>query len=192
MDSAEFRRMNLLDPGDEDSVGRPLLLVNVRPVLDAALEAGRWGQPKNGPGHGRGVAIFGRQIGGGEAGAVVTAEADGTFSVISPTVDVGTGYLGAKIHDVSGLRSVVLHRYREGEISAIGNRVLDLTASHCNRVAFRVGYPASPRTFIEGRAIGVSWAHSHMGQWDLKFAGHHLLLNGMGARADVHVPRRGR
>ena len=42
-------------------------------------------------GHGRGVAIFGRQIGGGIAGAVVTAEADGTFSVISPTVDIGTG-----------------------------------------------------------------------------------------------------
>ena len=37
------------------------------------------------------LPIFGRQIGGGAAGGVVTAEADGKFTVISPTVDVGTG-----------------------------------------------------------------------------------------------------
>ena len=91
MDPAEFRRMNLLSPGEEDALGRPLRLVNVREVMEAALEAGRWTHPKAGPGHGRGVAIFGRQIGGGIAGAVVTAEADGTFTVISPTVDIGTG-----------------------------------------------------------------------------------------------------
>ncbi len=91
MDPAEFRRMNLLSPGEEDALGRPLRLVNVREVMEAALEAGRWTHSKAGPGHGRGVAIFGRQIGGGIAGAVVTAEADGTFSVISPTVDIGAG-----------------------------------------------------------------------------------------------------
>ncbi len=91
MDPAEFRRKNLLKPGEEDGLGRPLRLVNVREVMEAALEAGQWEQPKKGPGHGRGVAIFGRQIGGGVAGAVLTAEADGSFSVISPTVDIGTG-----------------------------------------------------------------------------------------------------
>ena len=91
MDPAEFRRMNLLKPGEEDGLGRPLRLVNVREVMEAALEAGGWGQPKKGPGHGRGVALFGRQIGGGVAGAVLTAEADGSFTVISPTVDIDTG-----------------------------------------------------------------------------------------------------
>ena len=91
MDPAVFRRMNLVGPGEEDAVGRPLRVAAVRQVLDAALEAGRWGEPKAGPGRGKGVAIFGRQIGGGAAGAVVTAEADGTFTVLSPTVDVGTG-----------------------------------------------------------------------------------------------------
>ena len=91
MDPAIFRRMNLVGPGEEDAVGRPLRVAAVRQVLDAALAAGRWGEPKAGPGRGKGVAIFGRQIGGGAAGAVVTAEADGTFTVLSPTVDVGTG-----------------------------------------------------------------------------------------------------
>ncbi|MDH3599737.1 MAG: xanthine dehydrogenase family protein molybdopterin-binding subunit, partial [Candidatus Tectomicrobia bacterium] len=91
MDPAAFRRLNLVGPGEADAVGRPLRVADVRPVLEAALEAGRWGEPKAGPGRGKGVAIFGRQIGGGPAGAVLTAEADGTFTVLSPTVDVGTG-----------------------------------------------------------------------------------------------------
>jgi carbon-monoxide dehydrogenase large subunit len=91
MDPAEFRRMNLVDAGDEDAVGRNLRVADVRPVLEAALEAGKWGEPKAGPNRGKGVAIFGRQIGGGASGVVLTAEADGTFTVLSPTVDVGTG-----------------------------------------------------------------------------------------------------
>jgi CO/xanthine dehydrogenase Mo-binding subunit len=91
MDPAAFRRLNLVGPGEQDAVGRLLRVADVRPVLEAALEAGRWGEPKTGPGHGKGVAIFGRQIGGGASGVVLTAEADGTFTVLSPTVDVGTG-----------------------------------------------------------------------------------------------------
>ena len=91
MDPAEFRLMNVLDQGEQDAVGNRLRLVNARQVLEAALDAGRWGHAQAEPGRGRGVAVFGRQIGGGLGGAVLTAEADGTFTVISPTVDVGTG-----------------------------------------------------------------------------------------------------
>ena len=91
MDPAEFRRVNLMNPGDEDGLGRPIDTLNIREVMDAALAAAGWDNPEDRPDHGRGVALFGRQIGGGVAGAVLTAEADGSFSVISPTVDIGTG-----------------------------------------------------------------------------------------------------
>ena len=91
MDPAEFRRINLIGPGEEDGLGRPIDVLNIREVMEAALEAAGWDQPEDRPGHGRGVALFGRQIGGGVAGAVLMAEADGSFSVISPTVDIGTG-----------------------------------------------------------------------------------------------------
>src|SRR5262249_58019070 len=92
--------------GEDDAIGRPIRVADVRQVLEAALAAGRWGsgplnwaalptqsqgEPKAEPGRGKGVAIFGRQIGGGASGVVLTAEADGTFTVLSPTVDVGTG-----------------------------------------------------------------------------------------------------
>ena len=91
VDPAEFRRKNLLGPGEDDALGRRLDFVSVREVMEAALEMAGWDRPKAGAGRGRGVAVFGRQIGGGIAGAVLTAEADGSFTVISPTVDIGTG-----------------------------------------------------------------------------------------------------
>ena len=91
MDTAEFRRINILSPGEEDGLGRPIDFLNITQVMEAALESAKWDKAEDRPGHGRGVALFGRQIGGGVAGAVLTAEADGSFSVISPTVDIGTG-----------------------------------------------------------------------------------------------------
>ena len=140
MDPAEFRRMNLLGPGEEDAVGRPLRVVDVRQVLDAALEAGRWGQPKAGPGHGRGVAIFGRQIGGGAAGAVVTAEADGTFTVISPTVDVGTGTHTIEQQIVASEMQVSLTQVR-------------VSQGDTDSTPFDEGPRASRVTYTEGQAV---------------------------------------
>jgi len=49
MDPAAFRRRTLVGPGEEDAVGRPLRVAAVRQVLEAALEAGRWGEPKAEP-----------------------------------------------------------------------------------------------------------------------------------------------
>ena len=140
MDPAEFRRVNLLDPGDEDALGRPLRLVNVRQVMEAALEAGRWGHPMAGPGQGRGVAIFGRQIGGGIAGAIVTAEADGTFTVISPTVDIGTGTHTIEQQIVaSEMRVPLSHvRVRQGDTDS---------------TPYDEGPRASRVTYTEGQAV---------------------------------------
>jgi CO/xanthine dehydrogenase Mo-binding subunit len=91
IDPVEFRLKNMVSPGEQDAVGRDLSAISAREVLQAAVEAAGPVPPDAGPSFGRGVAMFGRQIGGGAAGAVVTAEEDGGFTVISPTVDVGTG-----------------------------------------------------------------------------------------------------
>lgn len=145
IDPAEFRRMNLMSPGEEDAVGRPLRLVNVQPVLEAALETGRWGQPKDRPGHGRGVAIFGRQIGGGVAGAVLTAEADGTFTVVSPTVDIGTGTHTIEQQIVASELKVPLShvRVRQGDTDS---------------TPYDEGPRASRVTYTEGQAVANACA----------------------------------
>ena len=145
LDPAEFRRINLLSPGQEDALGRPLRLVNVREVMEAALEAGRWGDPKTGPGRGRGVAVFGRQIGGGIAGAVLTAEADGTFSVISPTVDIGTGTHTVEQQIVASEMNVPVSQVR-------------VRPGDTDSTPYDEGPRASRVTYTEGQAVAKACA----------------------------------
>lgn len=91
MDPAEFRLKNLIGEGEEDAIGQRLKSVRFREVLQAALDAAGWKRPKPGPNYGRGVALFGRHISGGETGVILTAERDGAFTLLSPTFDQGTG-----------------------------------------------------------------------------------------------------
>ena len=140
MDPAEFRRTNILLAGEEDALGRPIDFLKIREVMDAALEAAGWDEPKNGPGHGRGVALFGRQIGGGVAGAVLTAEADGSFSVISPTVDIGTGTHTIEQQMVASEMGVSLDQVR-------------VRAGDTDSVPYDEGPRASRVTYTEGQAI---------------------------------------
>jgi CO/xanthine dehydrogenase Mo-binding subunit len=91
MDPAEFRLRNLVGEEQEDAIGQRLRGVRFREVLQAALDAAGWKRRKPGPNHGRGIALFGRHIGGGPTGIILTAELDGTFTVISPTFDQGAG-----------------------------------------------------------------------------------------------------
>jgi xanthine dehydrogenase molybdenum-binding subunit len=91
MDSAEFRLRNLIGEGDEDAVGQRLRSVRFREVLQAALDAANWEKPKPGPNYGRGIALFGRHISGGDTGVILAVEPDGAFTVISPTFDQGAG-----------------------------------------------------------------------------------------------------
>lgn len=140
MDPAEFRRKNLFGPGEEDAIGRPIRIAAVRQVLDAALAASQWAEPKAGPGRGKGVAIFGRQIGGGASGAVLTAEADGTFTLLSPTVDVGTGTHTIMQQIVATEMDVPLSwvRVRQGDTDS---------------TPFDEGPRASRVTYTEGQAV---------------------------------------
>ena len=91
MDPAEFRLKNFLGEGEEDGVGHRLHHVRFREVLQAALDAVEWKKPKRGSHHGRGIALSGRHISGGDTGLVLTAESDGNFTILSPTIDQGSG-----------------------------------------------------------------------------------------------------
>jgi CO/xanthine dehydrogenase Mo-binding subunit len=91
MDPAEFRLKHFLREGEEDAVGHRLRDVRFREVLQAALEAADWHKPKRGPNQGRGIALSGRHISGGDTGLILTAESDGSFTVLSPTIDQGSG-----------------------------------------------------------------------------------------------------
>jgi CO/xanthine dehydrogenase Mo-binding subunit len=91
IDPAEFRLKNFISEGEEDAVGHRLRNVRFREVLQAALEAADWKKRKPGPNWGRGIALSGRHISGGDTGLILTAEPDGGFTILSPTVDQGSG-----------------------------------------------------------------------------------------------------
>jgi CO/xanthine dehydrogenase Mo-binding subunit len=141
MDPAEFRLRNMVAPGEEDAVGRTLRAISAREVLQAALQASGY-EPGAPPtyGLGRGVAIFGRQIGGGASCAVVTAEADGTFSVLSPTVDVGTGTHTIEQQMVASEMGVPLKSVR-------------VRPADTDSTPFDEGPRASRVTYTEGQAV---------------------------------------
>ena len=107
MDPGEFRLQNVLRDNEEDAIGKRLPGLQIHPVLSRALEAADWNGPRPGPNRGRGVSIYGRHISGGETGITLTAEADGTLTVLSPTVDQGTG-----THTI--LRQLVAERMQVG------------------------------------------------------------------------------
>ena len=90
MDPAEFRMRNFLSEGEEDGVGHPLKNVRFREVLQSALSAAGWNKakPRN---SGRGIALSGRHISGGDTGVILTAESDGSFTIVSPSIDQGSG-----------------------------------------------------------------------------------------------------
>jgi carbon-monoxide dehydrogenase large subunit len=90
MDPAEFRLKNFLGEGETDAVGQELKDVHFREVLQSALDAAGWKKPKK-RNHGRGIALSGRHISGGDTGVILTAEADGSYLIISPSIDQGSG-----------------------------------------------------------------------------------------------------
>jgi CO/xanthine dehydrogenase Mo-binding subunit len=90
IDAAEFRLRNFLSEGEEDGVGHRLKNVRFREVFQAALAAADWKKPKP-PFTGRGIALSGRHISGGDTGLVLTAERDGSFTILSPSIDQGSG-----------------------------------------------------------------------------------------------------
>ncbi len=90
MDAAEFRLKNFIGEGEQDAVGHKLHDVRFREVLQSALDAAGWNKPKK-ANHGRGIALSGRHISGGDTGVVLTAEPDGSFTLLSPSIDQGSG-----------------------------------------------------------------------------------------------------
>jgi CO/xanthine dehydrogenase Mo-binding subunit len=90
MDPAEFRLKNFLSEGEADAVGHELHSVRFREVLQGALDAADWKKPKK-RNRGRGIALSGRHISGGDTGVVLSADAEGGFSILSPSIDQGSG-----------------------------------------------------------------------------------------------------
>jgi carbon-monoxide dehydrogenase large subunit len=91
MDPAEFRLKNMIGEGEENPLGVRLHGVKARETLQAALDAAGWKKPKPSPRYGRGIGMYERFTGAGPSWVILTAETDGTLSVLTVSGDQGTG-----------------------------------------------------------------------------------------------------
>ena len=73
MDPAEYRLNNLIRDGEVDAVGQRVRSVRFREVLQAALDSADWKKPEPNSHFGRGIALFGRHISGGDTGIILTS-----------------------------------------------------------------------------------------------------------------------
>jgi CO/xanthine dehydrogenase Mo-binding subunit len=140
LDAGEFRLRNFLGEGEEDAVGKPLRSVRFREVLQQALDTAGWNGHKPGSRYGRGIGLFGRHIGGGETGVILTAERDGTFTVISPTLDQGAG-----THTI--IRQLVAEEMR------VPVQRVRVVVGDTDTAIYDSGARASRVTYVAGRAV---------------------------------------
>jgi CO/xanthine dehydrogenase Mo-binding subunit len=139
MDQGEFRLKNIMSEGQDDQIGVTMEHIKAREVLEAALTAADWRSPKP-TNVGRGIALFGRQNGGGPSGAILTAETDGTISMVSPTIDVGTG-----THTI--MKQLV------AEDLGLPLDKISVTIGDSDHVPYDEGPRASRVTYTEGTAV---------------------------------------
>jgi CO/xanthine dehydrogenase Mo-binding subunit len=93
MDPAEFRLMNLAEEGDPTITGQKLNCVSIRETLEAALKESNYFVKKGhlGPNRGIGLAAHMGESGLLGSSAVVRVNEDATLTVLTATVDIGTG-----------------------------------------------------------------------------------------------------
>lgn len=140
IDPAEFRLRNLIGEGEEDAIGQRLRDVRFRAVLEAALKAAGWEKTKPGRNRGRGVALYGRHIGGDETGITLSAEPDGRFMLVSPIPDQGTG------------THTILRQIAAEELGVPVDRVQVVVGDTDNAPRDSGGARASRVTYVAGRA----------------------------------------
>jgi CO/xanthine dehydrogenase Mo-binding subunit len=93
MDSLDFRLKNLLEAGEKTGVGQTLVDVDYKKVVRAAADAIGWKNIKKEKNIGKGMACVFWLSGGWSTSATVKINEDGTVTLVTGAVDMGTGYL---------------------------------------------------------------------------------------------------
>lgn len=167
IDPLEFRLKNLIEPGDEDSIGHRFEGVQARETLEAAAKAGKYGEPK--PRYvGRGIAMGDRPPGGGQSHAAVTLCPGGTAVFSTPIFEQGTGSYTLEIQVVAEELGIPKDRI-ELEIWNTGNVDFDsgVGGSRMTRLGTQVAHAASEKAKTE--VLKVSAETLGVGQEKLAF-----------------------
>jgi CO/xanthine dehydrogenase Mo-binding subunit len=90
IDPIDLRRRNAVRAGQPNAVGETFPRPAAVEVLDAVRTAARWDEPRP-AGRGVGVALYQRGAGTGRGGVIMRALPDGSFELVTGSVDQGGG-----------------------------------------------------------------------------------------------------
>ncbi|MBI4276980.1 MAG: xanthine dehydrogenase family protein molybdopterin-binding subunit [Armatimonadetes bacterium] len=93
MDPLHLRLRNVVQDGDLGPTGQPLGRVGVRDALLRAAQAIGWEERRSGPFRGKGLACSWWTTTGGSSGCFAKINADGTVTLLTGAVEIGTGAL---------------------------------------------------------------------------------------------------
>lgn len=91
IDPLELRLRNVYREGDKGPAGDTLTSVSIEESLRRAADAIGWKDRKPGPGRGKGIACSWWLTTGGSSGVYVKINPDGTVTVVSGAVELGSG-----------------------------------------------------------------------------------------------------
>jgi CO/xanthine dehydrogenase Mo-binding subunit/aerobic-type carbon monoxide dehydrogenase small subunit (CoxS/CutS family) len=100
MDPLDFRLINLLEKGEKTGVGQVLVDIDYKKVVKQAAEAVGWKKIKKEKNVGKGMACVFWVSGGWSTSATVKINEDGTVSLVTGAVDMGTGYLYTSVPQI--------------------------------------------------------------------------------------------
>jgi CO/xanthine dehydrogenase Mo-binding subunit len=93
IDPLEFRLRNVYREGDKGPAGEALASVSIEECLTKAAAAIGWNERKPGEGRGKGIACSWWLTTGGSSGVYVRINPDGTVTLVSGAVELGSGAL---------------------------------------------------------------------------------------------------
>jgi putative selenate reductase molybdopterin-binding subunit len=100
MDPLDFRLKNLLERGEKTGVGQTLVDVDFKKVVRETAEAIGWKKTRTEKNLGKGMACVYWLSGGWSTSATVKINEDGTVTLVTGAVDMGTGYLYTSVPQI--------------------------------------------------------------------------------------------
>lgn len=159
-DPIQFRFRNLVADRDESPLGEKWNNVRAKEVLDAAVQASTWSQPKQYLYYGRGVAMYERGAATGKSSVLIVINKDGTVNVTTGVPDCGPG-----IHTV--IQQIV------AEILGLSTEQVSVATRDTDTLPFDCGVGGSKATNTAGHA--ASTAAWHIREQLLKIAATQLF-----------------
>lgn len=139
MDQAEFRRRNLLRPGDVAPNGEHWGTIHAVEALDAAVEKIGWSDPKP-PYHGRGISMYERGPIGGDSSCKLVLHPDASLTLLVPIADPGQGAYTA-------MQQVIAEELQ------IAPETIEVKPAPTDQLPFDLGVSGSRTTFALGAAV---------------------------------------